>query len=268
MAFTDDCDLFVAVHEDGANRVIQHIMLQRPSWFNFATADVVKNRELWCAAPRFTNDVTKYGNPIFKVEPPIPILGSDNPTVFIGFCAQLTKALIDFHPGNVIKLPAELQPPLKPQHFSLGFRVCGGLECPPDRELDQIPAGSAYLKEAANDRGIPPVTLRGKPNCFCLDVFVIGHFERRDGLLLGRIDAIDTVDVTPEKLEDNINCYIKTAVNVILREKLTIAIKDLALSFPLFNIATITLAPTPNPPVPNNPAVEDDLLKVFISMST
>ena len=270
MAFTDNCDLFAAVHEDGVNRVIQHIMRQRPSWFNFATADIANNRELWCNRPQYTQDVVKYKNPIFKIEPPIPILGSDSPAVFIGFCAQLTKALIDFHPGNKIGLPGELSPPLKPQHFSLEFRVCGGLECPPDAEVQQIPLGGTHQNVTgaeANTNVPPPVVLRGQPNCFCLDVFVIGHFEDSNGFLLGKIDDIDTVDIKPDKLEDNINCYLKTAVNVVLREKLAISVQALALSFPLFNIATITLSPTPNPPVPNNPAIEDDELKVFITMT-
>jgi hypothetical protein len=58
-----------------------------------------------------------------------------------------------------------------------------------------------------------------------------------------------------------------TTANVVLREKLTIGIEQLALSFPLFGLATVTLAPTPNPPIPNNPAIEDDQLKVFITMT-
>jgi hypothetical protein len=267
MAFTDNCDLFAAVHEDGVNRVIQHIMRQRPSWFNYATADVASNPKLWCSTPLFTKDVTKYGNPIFKIEPPLPIIGSDSPAVFIGFCAQLVKAQIDFHPGNKIALPQELGPPLKPQHFSLQFRVCGGLECPSDDEVSQIPIGGASPIASTNFQGdkLPPIVLRGTPNCFCLDVFVIGHFEHSNGLLLGKVDDIDTVDVKPDQLEDNVNCYIKTAVNVILREKLVIPLEVLSLDIKLFKLATITLKPTLT--VPNNPAIEDDELKVFITMT-
>jgi hypothetical protein len=33
MAFTDNCNLCAAVHEEGLNPVIQHIMLQPPSMF-------------------------------------------------------------------------------------------------------------------------------------------------------------------------------------------------------------------------------------------
>lgn len=44
MAFTDSCDLYGALHEDGVNRMIRHITRQRPSPFNFATADIAANR--------------------------------------------------------------------------------------------------------------------------------------------------------------------------------------------------------------------------------
>ncbi|HLH44507.1 MAG TPA: hypothetical protein VKV74_16060 [Bryobacteraceae bacterium] len=268
MAFTDNCDLFLAVHEDGVNLVVQHVMRQRPSWFNFATADVANNPKLWCSQPQFTKDVVSHNNPIFHVEPPVPYIGADSPPASIGFCAQLTKALIDFHPGNKIALPAELHPPLPAQRFSFQFRICGGLECAPDEEVQVIPVGGtqASVTGAAQGDG-KPVTLRGRPDCFCLDVFVIGHFEHANGALLGKVDDIDTVDIKPDKLEDNFNCYVKTAANIILREKLAIALSALGLSFPLFGLATVTLAPTPNPPVPNNPAIENDTLKVFITMA-
>lgn len=270
MAFTDDCDLFVSVHEDGVNRVIRHIMRQRPSLFNYASADVASNRELWCNPKvEFTKDVINYGNPIFKVEPPFPIFGSDSPSVFIGFCAQVTKALIDFHPGNKITLPPELHPPLQPQHFSLTFQVCAGLVCPSDREVEQIPVGGSQrpVTGAANENP-PPVILRGRPLCFCLDVFVVGHFEHTPGdFLLGKVDGVEIVDIKPDPLESNLECYIRTALTVVLREKLAISYKALGLSFPLFDLATITLSPTPNPPVPNNPAVEGDQLKIFITMT-
>lgn len=47
MAFTDNCVLFAPSREDGVNRVIAHVMRQRPSWFNCATADVAGKHEPW-----------------------------------------------------------------------------------------------------------------------------------------------------------------------------------------------------------------------------
>jgi len=268
VAFTDNCDLFAAVHEDGVNRVIAHVMRQRPSWFNYATSDVAANRELWCSTIDVTKDVEKYSNPFFTIMPPLPLIGADAPPVAIGFIAQLTKASIDFHPGNTLTLPPQLGP-LQPQHFAVQLRICGGLGCANERELQQIPIGGRPRDPTgANDRGDQTeIVMRTRPICFCLDVFVVGTFTLSGGFLLGQVDGVEIVDVTPDRLESNLECYIKMSVNAVLREKLAIRMEKLALSFPLFDLATVTLSPTPNPPVPHNPAIEDDRLKIFITMN-
>jgi hypothetical protein len=270
MAFTDNCDLYGAFHEDGVNRIIKHIVRQRPSLFNYATAEVAANREQWCSKVEFTSDVTKYGNPLFTVMNPLPVLGADSPPVGLGFCAQLSDARIDLHPGKLIELPAELHPPLAKQHFALQFKVCGGIACPSSDEIGKIPVSTGDRDPKASDQPGKIVVLDGRLECFCLDVFVIGHFEHAlvggHEVLLGKVDDIDIVDIKPDGLEDSIACYLKTTVAVLLREKLTIAIETFMFSFPLFGLATVTLAPTPNPPIPNNPAIEDDQLKAFITM--
>ncbi len=111
------------------------------------------------------------------------------------------------------------------------------------------------------------MVLRTQPICFCLEVFVTGHFSLENGFLLGHVDGIEIVDITPDGLESNLECYLRMCVTAVLREKLAIEMEKLTLSFPLFNIATVTLSPSPNPPVPNNPAVEEDQLKIFIKMT-
>lgn len=275
MAFTDNCDLYAAIHEDGVNRVIGHIMRQRPSMFNYATADVAGNRELWCEFVEFTDDVQKYGNPIFSVQAPIPVLGTDSPPVGLSFCAQLTRAELDFHPSNVISLPPELLPPLNEQRFALHIRICAALGCASEQEIDSIPVPNAPPTHQNPDgrpqrETLPPVHLQGSLKCFCLDVFVVGHYERAfigsKESLLGKVDGIEIVDVKPDELEENIECYIKTAVRLALRQKLTIPLSTFFVSFPLFGMGTVILSPTPNPPLPNNPAIEEDQLKAFITM--
>jgi len=269
MAFTDNCDLYAAMHEEGANRVIQHIMLQRPSMFNYATADVAGNRELWCEQVEFTKDVTKYGNPIFTVLPPLPVIGVDSPPVGLSYCVQLLKFEIDFHPSNVFNLATELVP-LKEQHFAFHFTVCGALGCPDDRDLEKVPVLPPSTDREEPEK-VPPVHVPGKLDCFCLDVFVVGHFEREFILgqesLLGKVDGVEIVDIKPEGLENNIECYIRTAVTLTLRQKLAIPLATFFVSFPLFGMGTVNLSPTPNPPVPNNPAIEEDQLKAFITMT-
>jgi hypothetical protein len=267
MTFTANCDLFGAVHERGVNRVVRHIMRQRPSLFNYATADVAANHHLWCADVRHTKDVTNHHNPFFTIMDPLPVFGADAPPVGIGFCAQVVKAEVDFHPENVISLPGELNPPLADQHFSFHFRLCGAIECPSPKLIDRIPVGTRRRKKGRDKVVVFP----GTTDCFCLDVYAVGHFRREfvggQHRIVGKVDSMDIVDIKPDALEENIICYLKTTVNVLLREKLTIALESLVLSFPLFGLATVTLTPTPDPPIPNNPAVEDDELKAFLTMT-
>lgn len=269
MAFTDHCDLYAAVHEQGANRLIQHLMLQRPSMFNYATADVAANKELWCEQVKFTDDVPKYGNPIFTVLPPLPVIGVDSPPVGLSYCVQLQKFELDFHPNNVFGLPPELDP-LKEQHFALHFLVCGALACPDDRVLEQIPVFPPETNKERPEK-VPPVHVPGKLQCFCLRVFVVGHFERAFILsketLLGKVDGVEIVDIKPGELENSIECYIRTAVTMTLRQKLAIPLATFFVSFPLFGMGTVILTPTTNPPIPNNPAIEEDQLKAFITMT-
>jgi hypothetical protein len=140
--------------------------------------------------------------------------------------------------------------------------------------IDRIPSGSPGSVGTANrdsKQTGPPIVFPGTTNCFCLDVFAVGHISRQliggHQSLVATVDDMDIVDIKPDALEANIICYLKTTVNVVLCEKLTIAIETLMVSFPLFGLATVTLGPTPDPPVPHNPAVEDDELKVFVTMT-
>jgi hypothetical protein len=272
MAFTDNCDIFASIHEDGLNRIVRHIVRQRPSLVNYATADIAGNRELWCQIPEFTSDVPAFGNPIFTVIPYLPVIGADAPPVGLGFCVQVVGAKVDFHPSNVIQLPPELGKELQPQHFALALKVCGGLRCPDRELLDRIPVTPNGSVDATRPPQPPPqVNVPGTMLCFCIEVFAVGHVVREfmngEEKLLGKVDGIEIVDVAPEGLEANLECYIRTAVTLFLRQKLAIAWKTFFVDFPLFGLGTVSLAPTPNPPVSNNPAVEDDQLKAFITMT-
>lgn len=270
MALTDNSDLFVSIHEEGANRIGWHIMRQRPSLFNYATADVAANRKLWCEIPDFTTDVTKFGNPIFTVQPYLPVIGADSPPVGLSFCAQVVRAQVDFHPSNIIGLPPELGSELKEQQLAIELKICGSIGCPDPDVLDRIPVSRSGA--AGRDDKVPPqVPVPGKMLCFCLDVFVTAHaaveFINGEERLVGKVDGVEIVDVEPDGLEANMECYIRTAVTLFLRQKLAIALQTFFVDFPLFGLGTVSLSPTPNPPVPHNPAIEEDQLKAFVTMT-
>src|SRR5258706_4091536 len=122
MALTDNCDLFVSVNEAGINLIARHIMLQRPSLFNYATDEVIRNPRLLCAPIDAAPAVIQRGNPLITHEPPIPVMAT-HPALGLNFAVQLTKAEVDFTPGNVIVLPAEVNPPLPAQRLALHFEA-------------------------------------------------------------------------------------------------------------------------------------------------
>jgi hypothetical protein len=269
MGYTDNCDLYGAVLDAGVNRAISHVMSERPSLFNYATADVVANPELWCSKVAHTIDVTNHSNPLFTTLDPLPLIGSDDPTVSIGFCAQVTAVQVDFSPENIIAIPPDLQDGLPAQQLALRLQICGAIECPTPDEVGQVPAGGQFSDQG--EKAPKSITLRGRLNCFCLDVVAIGTVVQVSvhGVpsLLAEVTNLEIVGVEPQGLEANLACYLKTTINVVLREKLTIALKTLMLSFSLFNITTITLEPTPDPPIANNPAIDDNQLEAFITIS-
>lgn len=268
MAFTANCDLYGAVLDAGANRAISLVMAERPSLFNYATSDVVADPKLWCAEVPHTVDVTNHSNPLFTTVQPLPLLGSSDPTVSIGFCAQVTSAQVDFSPENIIAIPPGLQSGLPAQQLALQLKICGAIECPTPDEINQVPAGGQFSDQG--QKGSQSITLRGSLNCFCLDVLAIGTVTRLSvaGVpsLLAQVTKVDIVGLEPQGLAANLACYVKTTINVVLREKLTIAIKTLMLSFSLFDITTVTLEPTPNPPIADNPAIDDNQLKAFMTI--
>lgn len=135
MAFTDHSDLYGAVHEDGINLVVRHIMRQRPSLFNYATPEFHNRPDLFCVRIEAAQSVLDAENPLFTEQEPLPILATPVP-MGINFCVQVTDAEIDFHPGNVIDLPPQLGD-LRQHQFALRMRACAGLDCPPKEIIDE-----------------------------------------------------------------------------------------------------------------------------------
>jgi hypothetical protein len=143
MPFTDKSDIFGAVHEEGINRVVRHIMRQRPSLFNYATPFFRRRPDLLCVPIQAAQSVIQAQNPLFTVQDPLPIVGSLL-NVGLNYCIQLTDLQIDFHPGNSVALPRELGA-LQPQRFALRMRACAGIDCPSDDVIADF-LGAAELE--------------------------------------------------------------------------------------------------------------------------
>jgi hypothetical protein len=144
MALTDHSGLYGAIHEDGINLVVRHLMRQRPSLFNYATSVFHERPNLFCEKIEAAPSVLNAGNPLFTEQEPLPVLGAPFP-LGINFCVQLTDAQVDFHPGNVFNLPPELGD-LKEQQLALRARACAGLDCPSQEVIDEfLPAIERFL---------------------------------------------------------------------------------------------------------------------------
>ncbi|NOJ30067.1 MAG: hypothetical protein DA328_07865 [Nitrososphaeraceae archaeon] len=305
MSFTDNCDIYAAVHEDAINRVVKHIMRQRPSLFNYGTSLVASNPRLLCELIDTVYEVTSNQNPLVRILDPIPIIGlSEFPDASIGstnlalnFGVQLSKGEIDFFNGNVFTLPPQLDP-LANQRLAVHFRVCAGIGCPskdivlPERlstHDSNFPHRSIKKDHGALLHNNLPIdiSLPGKEKgkvtlpatgleCFCLDLFAIagGKISGPVGnqIIELKTDNIEIVDLKPEGLENAIECYAKLVLNHGIFPPVARYISKLA--FGLIELPKIEgdnqvsgdIQVSASTTVPNNPAIEDDQLKTFINL--
>lgn len=284
MALTDHSDVFGSVHEGGINRIIRHLMRQRPSIFNYGTAMFASNRDRLCREIDVHPEVTRRGNPVVSVQEPLPIFGTGG-AWGMDFCAQLVAVELDFHPSNLFGLPPELAP-LGSQQFALRGEACGAIVCPRQELVERLSddlagrpislpgqptKGSGYEYEDDRPKARPPIQPipGGEPLCFCLELFGVGHFEILDSasspVLAARLDGLELVDINPEGLENSLECYLATTIRLSLLPRVRVSLDSLI--FDLGKFASLHVKPTANSAdVPHNPAVEDDHLKVFVDV--
>ena len=285
MAFTDNSDLYGAVNEEGINRVVRHLKRLRPSLFNYGTQFIADHPELLCHPIEVDQMVHVRNNPLLTVESPLPIFGTNN-LLNMNYCVQLVDARIDFHRSNAIKLPPQFGDELPPQHFALSAKACAGLGCPDERLTDYLELFMEGLHDAISVEGLidgtesvnlthrpkgvklpDPITIpTRKMQCFCLEVFALCHIETRQSggryVFVPKMDQIEIVDIAPDGLENSIECYAAQVVRLGLLPRIRIALEKIV--FDQLKIVNIGVKPAAG--VANNPAIEDDQLKVFIDM--
>lgn len=305
MSLTANCDLFAAVHEDAINRVVKHIMRQRPSLFNYGTTLIASNPKLLCEPIDTIYEVTRNQNPLIRILDPVPLIGlSGFPQGSVGstnlalnFAVQLSKGEIDFFEGNVFTLPPELTP-LANQRLAVHFRVCAGIGCP-SKDIIQygritpfdskfvnrpiaknstssirnnIPIDISFPSKDKDEITLPTTHLE----CFCLDLFATagGKISGSIGnqLIELNVDGIEIVDLTPKGLENAIECYARLVLNHGIFPPVAIYISRLG--FGLIDLPKIEgdvqvsgdIQVSASTTVPNNPAIEDNQLKTFINL--
>lgn len=281
MGYTDNCDIFASFHEDGFNKIIDHVRKQRPSLFNYATAAVANNSKLLCKEIKAHPIVSLRNNPVVTIVDPLPIPGTN---YGVNFAVQLADLKIDFHPSTEFDLPPELKP-LGQQKLAIRLSICGGIGCPQEEIIDKlIPPPQEPSKEIqsvthATDYQVETVPIIPLPTreltCFCLDAFATGGVRtvsyNGKAYLEPFVDGFEIVDIQPEGLENSLECYIGLLLKLAVMPQLRILLQHAPLNLTqgatdLFPTPTnVVLSPMPtSADLPHNPAIEKDQLKAFI----
>lgn len=274
MALTDHCDIFAAFHEDGFNRILEHVQQQRPSLFNYGTAFIANNPSLLCRVIKAHPIIGKRHNPILTLTDPLPVPGSN---FGVNFAIQISKVAVDFHPPNSIGLPPEPGPHPQ-QRFAMQLTVCVGFGCPPKEIVERyIPAPAPPTKKRGdkeNERPPDKPEIIPLPTrqliCFCLDAFAVGgiriHEFNGKPYLEPFLDGFEIVDIKPEGLENSLECYVQLLLRLVVLPQLRILLEQAPLEL-MKNVLSVRIKPMPtSAALPNNPAIEQDQLKAFIKV--
>ncbi len=301
MPYTSNSDIYAAVQDAGTNRVVKHVMLQRPSLFNYGTALVAQDTDLLCSPIEAAPAVFAANNPLVTVIDPLPVVGT---SYAMNYAVQLTNGQIDFYPGNIITLPPNPSP-LPSQELAVHFGLCAGLGCPSDSLRLPIPPGrllgngtvpamtrrakalSTHSSSALRPPGTgvvnpigPIVPIQPQPgpivlptqelDCVCLDLYatagcsIIGPVGNQS--IRPQVDGIDIPELAPVGLDKALECYALVALNDGILPTLGDSISTMA--FGLINlpagIGDIQVSASTS--VPNNPAIQDDQLELFIDV--
>jgi hypothetical protein len=255
MKFTQYSEIYVAVQDAGVNRILNHIMAQRPSLFNYGSILPATNPRPICREIHTVPQVVQANNPLISRTDPLPIIRTP---ITLDYIIQLTRGTIDFFPGSAFSLPPELDPPLKEQQFAVNFKVCTSLICQPWNSI--LPFASSGKKE------------EGDIDCFCLNLFATGGFgiagiPGKQNISMN-ISGIEIPELNLESLEKMIGCYALLTLNQGIFPQIMDAIS--ALAFNAINLPKSmgSLIISASATAPHNPAVEDSQLKVFANLDS
>jgi hypothetical protein len=129
-------------------------------------------------------------------------------------------------------------------------------------------------REAADDRkerklvdALTPL-LPAERICACLEIYAVAHVRRIDSgnvsLVDIVLDGLEIVDIQPAELESLLECYAATALRWGVLPRMRLAFHTLSLALPM-QLGLVNVTPTTT--VPNNPAIEDDQLKLFLDVN-
>jgi len=268
-------DIYGAVTDDALNRVINLAHARAPFLFNYVAPTIqlqfdpagnfIGTQDVWLACAPVPDSLLGPGVPKFRRVPPFSLPGIP---IKLPYSVQIIDVTIDFHPGDQISLPAQLLPPLRNQNFALKVLLLFGLACVDDALVE------AAIRQQTAARMFVPTRLPVLPvttlECFTLDVYAFGRLTVQSTPAPGpyplqqvrlAVDGLEIVDIAPTGLEGAIECYLKLMLKGYILPQVVLGLQSLVVS-----TLGITLTPHLTHGLPNNPAIEQDEIRVWLDV--
>jgi hypothetical protein len=225
----------------------------------------------WCL--QFTNvEIDFHPNNVIALPPELRRLDQQRFALRLRACFALDCPDEAFFASE---LPAIESIVTRERDLTRRFDDLAGSDRKDDKNPDRLPPRDDGKKL---DPRVPPLGRRLR--CFCLEVIAIAHVEwgviddpERQWLKV-RLDGLELVDIGPEPLESTIECYVRTVLRLGILPRLTVSIESMVLDITKtlrdwgVRIGQrVRLEPARVPAdVPNNPAIEQDELRVFVKL--
>ncbi|KAA2283731.1 hypothetical protein [Candidatus Nitrosocosmicus sp. SS] len=267
MSLTQNCDIYVAIKDEGINRTIQLIMQQRPSLFNYGTNDLNSHPSIVCNPIDAHGSVRAAGNPLLTPIKPVPVVGS-SPNSFIPACFQINDFKIDFYKNDQFTMPQEIS--LNNQQLAVYTKISVGLGCPTPDELRSFLESIKIYKRIPDFRREIFIPTRNL-NCFSLEFFATTSMKLGPSLAKLSLEDFEIKDLTPTEMENMIECYVMLVAKLMLPQIEDMLLKEMVKTRKLPDPPDpsgpeINIKISPSAQVPNNPASEDDQLKLFLNI--
>jgi len=266
-------DLYAAITDDAVNRIINFLHARAPYLFNYVAPTVKPQLD---DKGRFIGFVDNWltcspvapnpppGVPSYRRIPPFSLPGI---AVKLPCSIQLVDVNIDFHPSDAVTLPVELAPPLAEQRFAIQAMVQFGLACVPPAAV-QLPNMQFYAVDFPIQR--LPVLPVDSLICFLVEVFATGHLlvDTSAGppplqQIKLAVDGLEIVDIAPSGLEQAVECYLVAMLKGAILPSLVLALQTI----PINTLGLTSVTPTLTGGLPNNPAVEQNELRVWLDLA-
>ena len=209
-------DLYAAITDDAVNRIINFLHARAPYLFNYVAPTIKaqyddKGRFIgfvdnWLTCSDVAPDPPP-GVPRYRRIPPFSLPGV---AVKLPLSIQLIDVNIDFHPGDILTLPNELNPPLQEQRFAVQAIVQVGVACIPEAAV-KPPIQQYYTHDVPTSQ-LPVLPVESLV-CFLVQIFATGHLymvpqpgppPKQDIKLA--VDGLEIADIAPGGLEQAVEC--------------------------------------------------------------